>query len=189
MHYFRMELDRVKTSALIFHGCYRTNRRACRYFESCGRLCYIVCVAHPGYGFFGYVPEKSSAFVDVHFGMSVFTGGRALYFAAQTVGHELRSVAYAKCRHSQFKKPFVIGKRRFAVYAVGASCENDALRLFCLYLFDAQSIGMYLRVHIAFPYPSRDQLIVLSSEIEDQYGFVLHCRSFRLCCNQKSGRA
>ncbi len=100
--HFGMELHRPHLSLGCFDGGHRTGR-AGHQVEAGGQFYRFIAVRHPDGKFCGEAFEKTRAVLDFDVGMAVlaFVGGA--HFAAESVHHELQSVADAQHGQAQLR--------------------------------------------------------------------------------------
>lgn len=103
--------------------------------------------------------------------MSIFTDRSRLYPAAQSVRHQLRTIADPQNRDACLKDLLLIVGRRLIIDAVRPAREDDPFGLHLLYLLKAQRVWMHFTIYIAFSDPARDQLIVLPAEVQNDDHF------------------
>ena len=99
--------------------------------------------------------------------LAIFPHRRCGNPATKQVVHQLRAVADAQHRNSQFKNTFITGRRIVAIYTVGAARKNNAFGIHFPDFLKTHRMGVNLAVHIAFPDSSGNQLIVLPAEVQD----------------------
>ena len=159
-------------------GCFKcgtgTVRRLCRYTESLGKLTYEIGVAHPYYALFRNALEYKASAVLRDLDLSVFAFLTALYLAAESVRHELTSVADTEDRYADTEYLLRDMGRAWIVNTVGTACENDSGRVHSLDLAYWRVKSLDLAVYAALSDSSCDELIVLTSEIEDYTKLVRH---------------
>ena len=142
--------------------------------EPGGDLGHVVAMAHPGDALCGQAAEQGRADVVIGLGLAVFPCRVCLgrgHPAAQMVRQQLAAIADAQHRDPQGEYCGVYLGRVGFVYAARPAGENDADRGKLADLLRCHGVGVDLTVHIAFPDPPGDQLVVLSAKIQDQYFF------------------
>ena len=88
---------------------------------------------------------------------------------AQGVGHQLAAVANAQHGDAHFKNLLGQGRGAFCVNAVGAAGKDDADGVKGPDgLHGGLAGGMDLAVHVTFPHPAGNELVVLTAEVQDQ---------------------
>ena len=94
--------------------------------------------------------------------------------AAEQVADELHSVADAEHRNAQLEYIHRALRRLIRIHAVGTAGEDDAYRLHGSDLGYVGVVRENDRVHAAFADAPCDQFLVLSSEVEDHDGLIVH---------------
>ena len=118
--------------------------------------------------------EKRAIRLQLYGSLAKFADTSAFNMAAQSMSHELMSVADAKNRHAQLKNTGIGFWRFRSINAVRTACKNYTFWILCLDLFKGIGIRDNLAVNSAFSNSSGNQLIVLAAEVNNQYKFVLH---------------
>ena len=144
----------------------------CDHIEADRRSFHKISVAHPAYALFRDIPEQH-VFLGINKSLSIFTAvlGTA-YLSLRHVRHKLDSVADSENRDSKLKYLRVIVRRGLIINAVRTSCENNALVSDASYLISRNFIiRLYFRIYMLFTDSACNKLIVLTSEIQNQYFF------------------
>ena len=133
----------------------------------------VVGVAHPAdIIFIDTFEEQALRILD--FALAVFTRFRMGDPAAQFVRDELATVADAEHGDTQFKNFRIHVGRARLVHAVRSAREDDADgRVFADFI-DACREWHKVAVHALLAHAARDQLVVLSAEIQNQNSLMLH---------------
>ena len=169
-----VKLHSVQFALVVAHCRNRAIRRMGKCLETDGQLCYVIGVAHKRYRFVGNTLKQHAGFV-VHksFYRAVFAYVARLYFAAKRVAHQLHSVANAQDRDTELKQ-FLCGVRRvFGVNAVRTARQNNTDGGDFLYFFHGGVACKDLRIHLLFPHAAGNKFLVLSTEVQHQYGLFL----------------
>ena len=99
----------------------------------------------------------------------VFSFACAFHPAAQCIHHILHTVANAEYGYAKVEDLIIGFGAILFVDAGGASGQNDSLRLKCADFVRCYIRRLNLTVHPAFSNPTRDQLVELGAEIDDEY--------------------
>ena len=94
--------------------------------------------------------------------------------SAAEMADELHAVADAEHGNAQLQHGFIAGRGIVAVYAVRSAGEDDALRRHRADLLHGHFARTDLGIDAMLTHAARDQLLVLSAEIQDQYGLSGH---------------
>ena len=175
--HFRVVLDAVEPPLFIGNRDVGAGGRVGGQGKPLRHLRHVVPVAHPGNALLGEALEEFAAGVEPGLGLAVFAGGIVLGLgdlAAEGVGHQLAAVTDAEDRHPHLEDAGVVVGGGFEVDAVGAAGEDDADRVFRLQLFQRGGIGEHFAVDVAFPHPSRDQLVILAAEVQHNDFLIFH---------------
>ena len=92
-------------------------------------------------------------------------------FSTKQIGQKLRSIADSKDRNSGLENAFIALWRIFPIYIFGAARQDNADGMIAHHAFVIRVIGQKLAVDILFADTPRDQLIILTAEIQDNYSF------------------
>ena len=128
-----------------------------------------VTMAHPHRLGAGQVAMKLS---PSHFQLRAteFAGTGAGDRSAESQSHGLEAVADAEHRHPEIEDAGVQLRRAVVVDAGRSAGQHDGLRVAGLDLLHTGGVRDHLGVHPRLADPSRDQLRVLRSEVDHQYG-------------------
>ena len=146
--------------------------RVRQHFESFGRAGDVIGMAHPADAAGGNAVEKRSFFQDADLPSAVFARPGVGDFAAQRVRDELAAVADAEHGDAERKdlRGDVGGILR--IDAVGPAREDDADGIIRPDLLYRHVAGFQIAVDVEVAHPPRDELVVLSAEVEDENSFV-----------------
>ena len=169
----RMKLDRVESSFLAFHRGARTTLGRRSDGKTLRELGDIIGVAHPTNTFGSDLREKLRRAVIADDRASVFADAGRANRAAQDLRHHLRPVADPEDRDAGFEERPLEKRRVLTVDAFGAAGQDDALVVFGKDPVEADRIRKDLGVDVLLADAPRNELIVLSAEIEDQDLLVL----------------
>ena len=164
----------IQTLFYIFCRSYRTylcmglnGKARCRFGN-------IIRMAHPADGLLGNAAKHFSACIHIYFRFSVLTDRSRGNLSSKCIHHQLGTIADSQHWNAQFKYFLRALGRLFAIYAAWPSRKNNSLWIHFLDLVHAYIIRMNLTIHIAFPYPSGNQLIVLSAKIQYDNHLLFH---------------
>lgn len=169
----RVELHRVDPAFLAFHrgaGTTLGRRGDGKAFRGLGD---VVRMAHPANVFGPYVREKLRFAVISDDRAPVFADAGRTDRAAQDLSDHLCAVADPEDRDAGFEERPSAKRRVLAVDAVRTTGQDDALVVSGKDPVEADRIRKDLGVDVLLADAPRDELIVLSAEIEDQYFLVL----------------
>ena len=175
--HFRMILDSVESAALITDGHIGAGGGMRHQLEALRHLLHVIPVTHPADAPGRQSPEEPAVRIVEGLGLAVFPGGIVLRGgdpSSQTVSHELATVADTEDGHAHGEDLRGDLRRPLLIHTVGSAGKDDPHGIECTDLFHGGLIGFYFAVHMAFPDTAGDQLIVLSSEIQDQNFLILH---------------
>lgn len=173
VHDLGMELHGIELSRRVFHRRHRAVRRLCRDAEPRGRFGDIVGVAHPGDALLRHIGEEQGRLVrDRDLRPAVLADGRRLDLAAELVRHELRAVAYAEDGYAERKDLLAVRRGIRLVDALRAAREDDRLGRERADLLQGKRMRMHLAVNAAFAHAARDQLVVLTAEVQHDNQFM-----------------
>ena len=168
----RMELHAVELPGGGSHGGGGAGIGEAGDGEALRNLGDVVSVAHPGDAFLREALKEDTVGIQMGDGAAVFPG---VVFpglgddTAQGVGHQLAAVANAQYGDAHFKNLLGQGRGAFCVNTVGAAGEDDADGAKGPnVLYGGLAGGMDLAVHMTFPHPAGNELIVLTAEVQDQ---------------------
>ena len=88
------------------------------------------------------------------------------------MGHKVTAVANAENWYSHIENFFGTQRRTLGINAVGASRKNNTRRVHCPNFVKRRFVGFYLAVYSALADASRNKLIVLTAEVEDDNKLV-----------------
>ena len=143
--------------------------------ESLGRALDGVTVAHPHDLVVGGAAEQAGVTDHGSLGVPVLAGARATHRATQSMGHGLEAVADAQDGHTGLENRGIDGGRTLLVHGGRAAGQDDGGGLLGEHVRHAHSVGDDLGVDVSLTYAARDQLGVLSAEVDDEDG--MHVRS------------
>ena len=130
-------------------------------------------MAHPNYARFINVGKNLRLFFCNHkVDFAVFGLFRSLNIAADHPRNKLTAVAYAEYGYPELQNLFCVVRRTHIKHGVRSAGKNNT---FVIALFDfAERYGIrqYFRIDIVVAYTPRNQLIILTAEIE--YKYFLH---------------
>lgn len=171
--HFRMELDAVEAARFVGDGRGGREVRVAGEAEARGHVRDGVAVAHPDGGLFGDAFEERAAAVPIENGVAVFVLVRTGDFPAELAAHELHAVADAQHGDTRLEDGFVHLRRAFRIDAGRTAGEDDAFWVVRQDLFRRLRVRKDLAVNAAFPDAPRDELRVLSAEVDDDHCFLM----------------
>ena len=177
--YLGMILNAVEAARLICDSGGRAGIGVRDEFKALRNLCHVVAVAHPGNALGGQTLEKLAAGVVEGTGLAVFTRGVLLCggdLTAEGVRHELAAVADAEHRDAEVEQRRVALRGGLLVNAVRAAGEDNADRVHGLDLLDRGLVRLYLTEYIMFADAARNQLIILTAEIQHKNELMIFHR-------------
>ena len=174
MHNLRMELNRIEAALLAFHACHRADRCVSSYPEAFRSFFYIIGMAHPADRFWAHGIENPAVRLCIHFRLSILADRSRRNASPQHISHQLRTIADSKDRNSHLKDFFFTMRGILLIYTVGTSGKNDSLRIHFPDLIQSQCVWMNLTVNIAFSDSSGNQLVILTTEIQNNNHFSFH---------------
>ena len=108
-------------------------------------------------------------------GFTVFFGLAGSNFTAQSMSHQLMTVADTQNRNAQFEYSRINVWGSFQIHRVRAAGKDDTDRIFFFdgfYCCLSPRNDLAVDTHVA--YTTGDQLVVLAAEVQNQYDFVGH---------------
>ena len=176
-----VKLDAVKATRLVGDADVRARIGMRDELEALRHALHIVAVAHPGHALFGDALEKRAGGIKICNSFAILARGIILrlgYFAAERVGDELTAVADAENRHSEPEKLRVSLRTARKIHAVRPAGEDYADGRVLLDFFKRCGVRHHLAVNSRLAHSASDELVVLTSEIEDDYIFSHSSASF-----------
>ena len=169
-----MELNRIEAALLTFHACHRAHWCVSGNLEAFRGFFYIICMAHPADRLRAHGIEDPAVRLCIHFRLAIFADWSRRNASAQHMSHQLGTITDSKDRNSHLKDFFFTMRGLLLVYTIRASGENDSLRIHFPDLFQSQCVWMNLTVNIAFSDSSGNQLVILTTEIQNNNHFSYH---------------
>ena len=145
--------------------------------EPIGYLFHVVAVAHPRHALFGKPLEELAGRIEEGLSLAVFARGRIARgndLAAEVVRDELAAIADAEHGHARIKKRGIDVRRVLKIDTVRAAGEDEADGLHCKKIREGRRVGLHLTVNAAFTHAAGDQLVVLTAEVQDNDGLMVH---------------
>ncbi|CRF28712.1 Uncharacterised protein [Mycobacterium tuberculosis] len=170
--YFRMELDGEHFFVRMAHRCDRRMIGTRIHHEPFRRLYNQIAVAHPDRLLLFKTAHQTAGIGKINLRLAVFPFRSALHFALQLMSHHLHAVANAEDRHAELVNGRIYQRRLFPVHAGRTAREDDAFRLKLADFVNRGVIWQQLAVHAQIADPARDQLVILSSEVEHHNHFI-----------------
>jgi len=106
--------------------------------------------------------------------LAVFAMVRGDNLSAEHLGHQLGAIADAEHRYAKLKDFRITARSVFGSDAGGASGEDNALVIASPDAVHRDAVGQDFAVDVVFAHAAGDQLVVLTAEIKDEDGFVVH---------------
>ena len=176
MIHFRMELYGIKASLPVLHAGYRAVIRMSRDHKAFRRAADVVGMTHPARVDIVSSCQYTSLVIYSDFGAAIFACRSGIDAAAETISHELRSVAYAEHRDAQRENAIIYRRRTLSIGALRSSRKYYSTRAELTYVCRIDFIViMYFRVDPAFSYAAGDQLVILTSEVYYKDPVPSHC--------------
>ena len=145
--------------------------------EPIGYLFHVVAVAHPRHALFGQALEELAGRIEEGLSLAVFARGRIARgndLAAEVVRDELAAIADAEHGHARIKKRGIDVRRVLKVDTVRAAGEDEADGFHCKKICERSRVGLHFAVNAAFTHAAGDQLVVLTAEVQDNDGLMVH---------------
>ena len=170
MCHLRMKLYAVQFSLIIPHCGAGTVRCSSDRYKSGWNPAYMIRMAHPAYTLPGNSIKKLM-FHDREYCLTVLAGiFSRRHFPTGHERHQLIAVAYPQNRYSHIQYRRIIMRGSRVIDTVWSACKNNP---FIPLLFDLirrnPIVWPDLGINVMFPHPSRDQLVILPAEIQNQY--------------------
>ena len=172
-----MVLHAVEPARFVADGDVRAGVGVRDEREALGDLFHVVAVAHPRHALFGKTLEEFAVRVKKRLGLAVFARGGVVCgddLAAEVVRDELAAVADAEHGHARIKERGIDVRRVLEVDTVRAAGEDEADGLHCKKICEGRRVGLHLTVNAAFTHAAGDQLVVLTAEVQDNDGLMVH---------------
>ena len=140
--------------------------------ESFGKRGDFVPVGHPDLKRRGEPVEKRGFAGDFDFRLAVFACMTAGDFAAERHDGQLEAVADSEHGNAEVEDFRIALRGIVLIDACGSAAEDDSHRSFLADFFNRSAEGNDTAVNLAFTDSPRDQLAVLRTEVQNEYGFV-----------------
>jgi hypothetical protein len=170
---FRVELHSVKPPLAVLHGRQWRVAAARRRFEARRQRLHSIAVAHPdleerrpALGVAEPAQQPGVSRLDLR--VTEFTVRRCFDRPAKFGGHGLHAITDPEDGHTHLKDRVRDARRVLEVHRLRSAGQDNAGRLESRNGFVAHVPGMDLRVHATFANSARDELGVLTAEIENQ---------------------
>ena len=128
-------------------------------------------MAHPADGIRVQPFKQRTICVVSNVRFAVFPVFGTLHTAAQHHAHQLPAVADAEDRNACVKQARIAHGCAVIRHAVRPARKNDADRFVLKYLFQRRVTRQYFRIYAQIAHTPRNQLVVLSTEIQNDYCF------------------
>ena len=139
-----------------------------------GGLLDIVIMAHPADILRGQGVKQRAGGVQIHQRFAVLALRRLADLAAQHMHHKLAAIADAQNGHAPAVDFRVNRGRIRQIGTVGAACKDDALGILGLDFCKVGAVRIDLAIYVTFTDTACNQLVILTTEIQNDDGFLLH---------------
>jgi len=176
MIHFRVELHAKEPAPHVSDCDIRASDRVCGQGEAIRYDFHIIAVAHPADAGIGQVFKQRAAGIIEGLCFSIFSRGILLSrydFTAEGIGHKLASVADSEDRDSEPKDLLVNMGSGLKVNGIRAAGKDKADRVFIFKDRERGREGENFAVDAALTDSARDQLVILSAEVEDDNGLMV----------------
>ena len=178
VHHFGVELNRVDASRIVGERGHGAIRRLSDVGKAFRQRLDVITVGHPHIERFTFFDAGKQRRV-AHRGddrAAVFALGRRANIAAEQLGGQLRAVANAEHRNTEFVDFWRNRRRAFVVDRRWTTREHHADGRQRAQFFHADVERVDLAVHLLLANAAGDELGVLRSKIEDDDGLMRHER-------------
>ena len=165
--HFRMELHAVDAPVVVRHRRNGAVRAVRNRVETSRALLHLIGMAQPAGGGIRHAGEQARLIVHRHGDSAIFALCRLFHRAAQQIRRQLHSVADAQHRHAQLIHALVAAGCILFQHARRAAGENHAHGVLRANRLQTRVIGQDAGIHMAFAHAPRNQLRVLSAEIQN----------------------
>jgi hypothetical protein len=174
VHDLGVELDRIEAACLVFERSHRRGIRGGRDRRAGRRRGDRVAVGHP-HGQLGRKPFGQRSAGSAEGGLAELAGS-AVDAAAETLRHQVHAVADAERRHAELEHAGVDLRRPVHVHGRRPAGQDQRDRVPATNLRGRGAMRHELRVDARLAHAARDQLRVLTAEVEHEHGPLLRER-------------
>ena len=166
VHHFGMILHAVNARVVVAESGYLASVRISESFEALGQLFHLIGVAHPANAAAAKPLIDGRGKIVSRLLPAVFALIGMHDLAAERMGDELAAVTDAEHGNARLQKRLVDMRRALFVDAGRSAREDYALGGFGEYLLGGRGAGIHFAIDILLPYSARDQLVILTAEVE-----------------------
>ena len=175
VHDLRVELHPVELAPRLLERCDGCRGRLSDDTRTLGRCGDGVAVRHPHRLLARQVAEQLALF-SAELRLPELGGARPLDTPAEIERHQLRAVTDAERRDAELEDAGIDARRVLRVDRRRAAGEDHRVRVSRADLLRRHLVRDELGVHARVAHASRDQLCVLTTEVEHQHGALLRSR-------------
>ena len=175
-----VELNAVKLTVQALNGRGRAIFRGGTDGKAIRQNRYFIRMAHQNRLLRGKAGKQQAIFVHVGSCASVFAGFAGGNLAARKLAKKLHAIANTENRNAQRQHGGIAFGRVLPVNAVRPPRKDDTNGLDFTNFFYRNTVRFDNGIHAAFSYATRNQLFVLTAEIEDQDGLIFHIKFLSL---------
>ena len=110
----------------------------------------------------------------MNFRFPVFARFSALNLSAEDIAHKLSPIANAEHRNSEPEYFFRAFRSVISIHTAWSAGKNNSNRIFCLNFFNCTRIGKNLAINIMLTHAARNELVILSAEIDYDHCLLCH---------------
>ena len=172
-----VELHAVEAARLVADADRWAGIRMRHEPERLRHLGHVVPVAHPRNALLRQAAEQTAIGVNPSLRLAVRTRGILTgggHFPAEILRHELAAVANTEDGDAEPEDLRIDLRRAFCVYALRAAGEDDADGVKGTDLIHGHGVRLDFAIDIALAHAARNELVILSSEIEDDDRLIRH---------------
>ena len=173
----RVELHAIKPARFVADADRWAGIRVRHEPERLRHLGHVVAVAHPRDALLRQTAEETAVGIEPGLRLAVLACGvlsGSGHFPAEILRHELAAVADAEDWDSEPEDLRIYLRRAFGVHALRAAGEDDTDGVKGTDLVDGHGVRLDFAIHIALAHTARNELIILSSKIEDDDRLIRH---------------
>ena len=173
----RVELHAIKPARFVADADRWAGIRVRHEPERLRHLGHIVAVAHPRDALLRQATEETAVSIEPGLRLAVLACGvlsGSGHFPAEILRHELAAVADAEDWDSEPEDLRIYLRRTFSVHALRAAGEDDADGVKGTDLIHGHCVRLDFAIDIALAHAARNELIILSSKIEDDDRLIRH---------------
>ena len=182
MSHFRMELSGIDVLFDVFKGCHRAVLGLGSDYESLRDFLDAVCMRHEDFRILMEAGKKPAFMDDFDIGLAIFARVGMDDLATKLMGNHLSTIADSKDRLSKGIDFLADQRRVLQITAVWTTGEDKPFDARVLQDIHADCIGNDFRINMTLADSSGNQLIVLSTEVDDENFVLLHARLLYFTC-------